>query len=128
VDLPISPDLLCWLVLKANVYVGAPTALLNSLANSANGGFGNAFPLDNKPIHRHHSIYGCQLLNWEVPTDNLVEELDARFRAWQPEIADQVRQHIHEIIELADHDGLDLLRSRTIEQEVMDSLDELPTR
>jgi hypothetical protein len=60
--------------------------------------------------------------------DNLVEELDARFRAWEPEIADQVRQHIHEIIELADHDALDMLRSRTIEQEVMDSLDEPPTR
>ena len=60
--------------------------------------------------------------------DNLVEELDAKFRAWQPEIADQVRQRIEEIIEMADRDALDLLRSRAVEQEVLDALDECATR
>ena len=60
--------------------------------------------------------------------DNLVEELDAKFRAWQPEIADQVRQRIEEIIEMADRDALDLLRSRAVEQEVLDALDESATR
>jgi len=60
--------------------------------------------------------------------DNLIEELDAKFRAWQPEIADQVRQRIAEIIEMADRDALDVLRSRTVEQEVLDALDEPATR
>jgi hypothetical protein len=56
--------------------------------------------------------------------DTLVEQLDARFRVWQPATADQVRQRILEIIEMADRDALDLLRSRTVEQEVFDALDE----
>jgi len=60
--------------------------------------------------------------------DNLVEELDAKFRAWQPEIADQVRERIEEIIEMADRDALDLLRSRAVEQEVLDALEEPATR
>lgn len=56
--------------------------------------------------------------------DNLVEELAAKFREWQPEIANQVRQRIEEIIEMADRDALDVLRSRIVEQEVLDALDE----
>jgi hypothetical protein len=56
--------------------------------------------------------------------DNLVEELDVKFREWQPEIANQVRQRIEEIIEMADRDALDVLRSRIVEQEVLDALDE----
>jgi hypothetical protein len=60
--------------------------------------------------------------------DILVEQLDAKFRAWQPEIANQVRQRIAEIIEMADRNALDVLRSRTVEQEVMDAIDEPTTR
>jgi hypothetical protein len=60
--------------------------------------------------------------------DNLVEELDVKFREWQPEIANQVRQRIEEIIEMADRDALDVLRSRIVEQEVLDALDEPSTR
>ena len=60
--------------------------------------------------------------------DTLVEQLDAKFRAWQPDTADQVRQRIWEIIEMADRDALDVLRSRTVEQEVLDALDEPATR
>jgi hypothetical protein len=56
--------------------------------------------------------------------DNLVEELDVKFREWQPEIANQVRKRIEEIIEMADRDALDVLRSRIVEQEVLDALDE----
>jgi hypothetical protein len=40
------------------------------------------------------------------------------------ETAAQVRERIAEVIELADHDVLDLLRSRVAEQEVLDLLDE----
>ncbi len=56
--------------------------------------------------------------------DALVEKLDARLREWKPETAAQVRERVAEVIELADHDILDLLRSRATEQEVLDLLDE----
>jgi hypothetical protein len=60
--------------------------------------------------------------------DTLVEQLDEKFRVWQPEMANQVRQRIAEIIEMADRDALDMLRSRAVEQEVLDALDEPATR
>ena len=60
----------------------------------------------------------------EVILDALVEKLDARLREWKPETAAQVRERVAEVIELADHDILDLLRSRASEQEVLDLLDE----
>ncbi len=56
--------------------------------------------------------------------DILTEHLDAKLREWKPEIAEQVRQCITEIIELADQDTLDMMRSRAVEQEVLDLLDE----
>ncbi|MFM1842417.1 MAG: hypothetical protein RLZZ490_1153 [Cyanobacteriota bacterium] len=56
--------------------------------------------------------------------DSLVETLDLKLREWQPNIVIQARQKIEEIIELADQDALDILRSRTTEQEVLDLLDE----
>ena len=55
--------------------------------------------------------------------DTLVEQLDAKLREWTPETAAQVRQHIAEIMALADHDVLDVMRSRAVEQEVLDLLD-----
>jgi hypothetical protein len=61
----------------------------------------------------------------ERSMDALVEQLNAKLLEWQPEVAQQVRQSLAEIIELADQGGLDLLRSRTAEQEVLDLLDEL---
>jgi hypothetical protein len=60
--------------------------------------------------------------------DTLVEQLDAKFRVWQPEMANQVRQRIAEIIEMADRGALDVLRSRAVEQEVLDTLEEPTTR
>ena len=56
--------------------------------------------------------------------DALLEKLDAGLRQWRPETAAQVRQRIAEVIDLADHDVLDLMRSRQVEQEVLDLLDE----
>jgi hypothetical protein len=55
--------------------------------------------------------------------DALLERLDEKLRAWRRETADQVRQRITEIIELADQDALDIARSRQIEQEVLDLID-----
>jgi ABC-type branched-subunit amino acid transport system ATPase component len=50
--------------------------------------------------------------------DALVEKLDAA----------EARERIAEVIELADHDVLDLARCRAAEQEVLDLLDEPTTR
>ena len=60
--------------------------------------------------------------------DVLVERLDTKLREWGPDTADQVRQRIMEIIDLADQDALDLMQSRAVEQEVLDLLDEPATR
>jgi hypothetical protein len=56
--------------------------------------------------------------------DTLAERLNEKLRQWKPEVAKQVRQRIAEIIELADQDALDVMRSRAVEQEVLDLLDE----
>ncbi|WP_414528614.1 hypothetical protein [Nodularia chucula] len=56
--------------------------------------------------------------------DALIEELNAKLNYWQPAIADQVRHCILEIMEMADQDVLDILITRTVEQEVLDLLDE----
>ena len=60
--------------------------------------------------------------------DALAERLDKKLREWSPETAEQVRCQIAEIIELADQGLLDLVRSRKVEQEVLDLLDEPTTR
>jgi hypothetical protein len=60
--------------------------------------------------------------------DALAERLDAGLRQWKPETAAQVRERVAEMIDLADHNVLDLMRPRSIEQEVLDVLDEPTTR
>ena len=59
--------------------------------------------------------------------DTLAEKLNTKLQEWQPDTVNQVRQLIAEIIDLADQDALDILRSRTVEQEVLDLLDEPET-
>lgn len=56
--------------------------------------------------------------------DALLEKLDAKLKEWKPETAAEVRQRVAEMMALADQDALDLMRSRAIEQEVLDMLDE----
>jgi len=53
----------------------------------------------------------------------IAKKLDARLTRWRPETAKKVQQLVAEIIELADHDALDLVRSRKVEQEVLDIID-----
>lgn len=60
--------------------------------------------------------------------DALAEKLDSKLRTWKPETAAEVRERVAEMIELADDDILDLMRSRSREQEVLDILDESPAR
>ena len=62
-----------------------------------------------------------------VVMDTLAEKLNTKLQEWQPDTVNQVRQLIAEIIDLADRDALDILRSRTVEQEVLDLLDEPET-
>jgi hypothetical protein len=50
----------------------------------------------------------------------LAEKLDS----WEPEVSRKVETLVAEIMELADTGALDLLRSRGVEQEVLDLLDE----
>ena len=60
--------------------------------------------------------------------DSLAEELDSKLQQWKPETAESVRRSVLEIIDLADHDILHLMRSRSVEQEVLDHLDEPTSR
>ena len=56
--------------------------------------------------------------------DVLVEKLDAKLREWHPNVAAEVRERISEIIDFADEDLLNIMRSRAVEQEVLNILDE----
>ena len=60
--------------------------------------------------------------------DALAEKLDTKLRTWRPETAAEVRQRINEVIDLADDDALDLMRSRARGQEVLDILLSAPDR
>jgi len=60
--------------------------------------------------------------------DTLVEKLEAKLRQWNSETAHQVRQRVAEIMDAADQDALDVMRSRAVEQEVLVLIDEPPTR
>lgn len=60
--------------------------------------------------------------------DALAEKLDASLRRWEAKTAAHVRERVAEIMELADQNALDLSRSRAVEQQVLDSLDEPASR
>jgi hypothetical protein len=47
--------------------------------------------------------------------DAIVERLDSRLLQWKPEVSKEVRALVSEIIELADNDALDVMRSRGVE-------------
>jgi hypothetical protein len=53
----------------------------------------------------------------------LLEILDAKLPEWRPETATEVRKALAEIVDLADPDALDLMRSRAVEQEVLALID-----
>jgi hypothetical protein len=55
--------------------------------------------------------------------DRLAKVLDQKLRQWRPDTSSEVRERIAEIIDLADHDHLDLVRSRAVEQDVLDLID-----
>lgn len=49
---------------------------------------------------------------------------DRKLRTWDLATAAEVRERVTEMIELADDDIVDVMRSRAREQEVLDILDE----
>ena len=55
--------------------------------------------------------------------DALIHKLDTKLRQWKPATSRKVRAYVEEIIESVDSGALDLMRSRTAEQEVLNSLD-----
>jgi hypothetical protein len=59
--------------------------------------------------------------------DALAERLEKKLREWNPETAEHVRSQVAEIIDSADQGLLDLVRSRKVEQEVLDLLVESMT-
>jgi len=53
----------------------------------------------------------------------IAKKVDARLSRWAPETAKEVEQLVAEIIELADNDALDIVRSREVEQQVLAIID-----
>jgi len=54
----------------------------------------------------------------------IAKKLDDRLQTWEPDKAAAVVRLVDEIIAQADQDNLGLLRSREVEQEVLNILDE----
>lgn len=59
---------------------------------------------------------------------NLAMELDEKLKRWDAATSQEVADLVSQIIEWADHDSLDLMRSRAVEQDVLDLLDDAPTQ
>lgn len=55
----------------------------------------------------------------------IAEELDQKMTTWQPAKAAEVERIVTDIIHWADADALELMRSREVEQEVLDLIDEI---
>jgi hypothetical protein len=60
--------------------------------------------------------------------DAIAEKLNTKLSKWKPEISREVRALVSDVIDAADNDVLDVLRSRAVEQEVLDQLDEPTSR
>jgi len=54
--------------------------------------------------------------------EGIAQTLEAKLHEWKPETSERVRALVSEIIELADNDSLDVIRSRAVEQEVIEIL------
>ena len=58
----------------------------------------------------------------------IAEKLDTKLHEWKPETSQKVRALVAGIIEAADEETLGIARSRAVEQEVLDLLDEPAAR
>ena len=59
--------------------------------------------------------------------DAIAEKLDTKLSKWKPEISREVLALVSQVIDAADNDALDVMRSRAVEQEVH-QLDEPASR
>jgi hypothetical protein len=60
--------------------------------------------------------------------ETIAEMLELKLHEWRPETSQEVRALVAEIIELADGDALDIGRSRCVEREVLDVIDDPSAR
>jgi hypothetical protein len=58
----------------------------------------------------------------------VAQKLASKLDEWEPKVSREVESLVAEIIEMADLNVLDLARSRRVEREVLDLLDEPITR
>lgn len=58
----------------------------------------------------------------------IAEQLDRKLRDWPAAKSATVEKLVSDIIEFAEEDSLDLFRSRQVEQEVLDLIDEPEAR
>lgn len=56
--------------------------------------------------------------------DAIVEKLDTKLREWEPNTAAELRKQIAEFIDTADQGILDIMQARSVEQEVLNLIDE----
>ena len=61
---------------------------------------------------------------YHIRMTQLAKKLDKKLATWRPEVVAQVEQIVTEVMELADANAVDLLPSRAVVQEVLDTLDE----
>ena len=80
------------------------------------------YPVERQIDGAREQEYGALVM------EAIAETLEAKLHEWKPETSQKVRALVAEIIELADDDALDIGRSRRVEQEVLDILDEPPAR
>ena len=85
---------------------------------------------ENKISHRrrNRALHRERMWRKMVAVDAVAEKLDEKLGTWKPEISRKVRAVVSDVIEAADADGLDVLRSRAVEQEVLEQLDEPTSR
>jgi hypothetical protein len=82
----------------------------------------DSLEMQNVPDSRRPSLAGLGEVWYRHRMTRLAQKLDKKLASWRPEVAAQVEQIITDVIELAD--TLDLQPSRTVVQEVLDTLDE----
>ncbi len=112
---------------RANLFtVTVPIFIPARQFSSRSAGVSN----ENKISHRwrNRALHRERMSRKMVAVDAVAEKLDEKLGTWKPEISRKVRAVVSDVIEAADADGLDVLRSRAVEQEVLEQLDEPTSR
>ena len=115
------------IIVRANLFtVTVPIFIPARRFSSRSAGVSN----ENKISHRwrNRALHRERMWRKMVAVDAVAEKLDEKLGTWKPEISRKVRVVVSDVIEAADADGLDVLRSRAVEQEVLEQLDEPTSR